>query len=112
MTNVFNVQRFAAHVRTKRGDRPLRKIAGEIGKVSASTLSRIERGAMPDIETFPLICDWLEVYAHEFLAEAPTTRMPERGALEQMAMLLRLETTLDAGIADALMVLLQRLTRT
>ena len=42
----------------KRGDAGLRKTATEIG-ISAATLSRIERGHLPDLTTFEKVCKWL-----------------------------------------------------
>lgn len=35
--------------------------------ISAATLSRIERGAIPDLETFRKLCIWLETSADELL---------------------------------------------
>ena len=48
------------YVRKERGNRSLREVAAEIG-TSAPTLSRIEAGKMPDLETFGKICRWLEL---------------------------------------------------
>ena len=45
-------------VREKRGSRGLRTVASEIG-TSAPTLSRIESGKMPDLQTFGKLCRWL-----------------------------------------------------
>jgi transcriptional regulator with XRE-family HTH domain len=42
----------------KRGDRGVREVAREIG-TSPATLSRVERGHLPDLETFGKICRWL-----------------------------------------------------
>jgi transcriptional regulator with XRE-family HTH domain len=56
-------------IRKKRGEEGVRKVASEIG-VSAATLSRVERGHVPDIGTFRKICSWLEVDPNEFLAVA------------------------------------------
>jgi len=44
----------------KRGDRGIREVAAEIG-ISPATLSRVERGYLPDIETFGKICRWLNI---------------------------------------------------
>lgn len=44
----------------KRGNRGLRDTAAEIG-VSHGTLSRIENGLLPDLETFRKVCLWLNV---------------------------------------------------
>ncbi|MHC5830410.1 MAG: helix-turn-helix domain-containing protein, partial [Nostoc sp.] len=48
-------------VRNKRGTRGLREASAEIGNVSPSTLSRVENGNMPDMETFIALCNWLQV---------------------------------------------------
>lgn len=61
-------------VRKKRADEGIRAIAAKI-RVSAATLSRVERGHVPDIETFRKICAWLEVDPNDFLGveAAPKT---------------------------------------
>ena len=62
MTNTYlNIERLAALVRNKRGTKGLREISAEIGNVSTSTLSRVENGNMPDMETFIALCNWLQV---------------------------------------------------
>jgi len=75
MTNTpsnVNLEKLAALLRTKRGDRGLRLVASEIGDVSASTLSRIEQGNVPDLETFIQICKWLKVSPDDFVAGEKT----------------------------------------
>jgi transcriptional regulator with XRE-family HTH domain len=47
-------------VREKRGDRGVRAVAKEIG-ISHATLSRVERGFLPDLENYEKICKWLGV---------------------------------------------------
>ena len=54
-----DIQRLAAMLKARRGTRGLRSVAQEIGDVSASTLSRIEQGGVPDLETYLRICHWL-----------------------------------------------------
>jgi len=63
----IDLEKLAAHVRTKRGDRGLRAIAEEIEGVSASTLSRIEQGNLPDLPTFIRICSWLGASPDDFI---------------------------------------------
>jgi transcriptional regulator with XRE-family HTH domain len=65
--SAVNLEKLAALLRTKRGDRGLRAVASEIGNVSASTLSRVEQGNVPDLETFMLICKWLGVSPDGFV---------------------------------------------
>lgn len=53
-----------------RGGRGIREVAKEIN-VSPATLSRVERGYMPDIDTFRKICNWLNVDPGEILGTKP-----------------------------------------
>lgn len=52
--------------RERRGDHGLREAAKEIG-ISPATLSRIENGQVPDLETFQAVCKWLSVEPGLFL---------------------------------------------
>ena len=61
-----NIEIFGRKVEQARGARGVREVAGEIG-VSPATLSRVERGFMPDLETFGRICRWLTVDPAEIL---------------------------------------------
>lgn len=61
MSSTLNAEKLAEMIKNKRGGRGLRAAATEIGGVSASTLSRIEQGSLPDIDTFIKICNWLNV---------------------------------------------------
>jgi len=53
-------------VAEKRGKRGIRAAAADAG-VSHTTLARIEKGHVPDLETFAKICKWLERDPREFL---------------------------------------------
>src|SRR6267142_2804036 len=80
-TSGINLEKFAAQLRTKRGDRGLRLVAEGIGDVSASTLSRIEQGGAPDLPTFIRICAWLGSSPDEFVeAEPEMKRMSRRSS--------------------------------
>lgn len=60
---MFNILKFKFHIVRKRcieNDFSMDDVCGEIG-ISKATLSRIERGSLPDIETFIKICNWLQV---------------------------------------------------
>jgi transcriptional regulator with XRE-family HTH domain len=57
MTLLENLGRL---VREKRGDRGIRAVATEIG-ISHATLSRVERGFLPDLENFQKIQKWLGI---------------------------------------------------
>lgn len=62
----IDLPKFAALISKKRAGRPFRDVAGEIGAVSAPTLSRIEKGNVPDIDTFMRLCRWLSVSPNDF----------------------------------------------
>ena len=66
----IHLDRLSAQLRTKRGKRGLREVAEEIGDISASTLSRIEQGNVPDVATFMRICNWLGVDSSEFVPDS------------------------------------------
>lgn len=61
----LTIDDFGRLIAAKRGARGIRAAAAEVG-VSPATLSRIENGHLPDIETFAKICDWLERDPREF----------------------------------------------
>jgi transcriptional regulator with XRE-family HTH domain len=105
MTNPssVNFQKFAAMLKTKRAGRGLRQAAEEIGAVSASTLSRIEQGNVPDLETFMRICQWLGASADEFrfeMAHGQSAELPEPE--EVIEAHLRADRTLPPEAIDAL----------
>ena len=54
----LTLQNLGSIVREKRGTRGLREVAADVG-TSAPTLSRIESGKMPDLQTFGKLCRWL-----------------------------------------------------
>ena len=56
----------------RRGERGIRETATEMG-ISAATLSRVERGFMPDLETFGKICKWLRADPGSVLGIEPVT---------------------------------------
>lgn len=53
-------------IAAKRQNRGVRAAAAEVG-ISSATLSRVENGHMPDLETFAKICKWLDRDPREFL---------------------------------------------
>lgn len=54
----IRLETLGSTVRDTRGANGIRTAAAEIG-VSTATLSRIENGHMPDLETFRRVCEWL-----------------------------------------------------
>lgn len=103
MTQTFDNHRLAAMVIAKRADRGLRATATEIGGVSASTLSRVEQGKVPDLDTFLRLCRWLGVSPDEFTENPPTTVAEDSGQrVDIIAAHLRADRTLDRATARAL----------
>ncbi len=83
-------------VKSKRGKMGLRELAKLID-VSAPTLSRIENGHLPDIDTYMRICKWLEVPT-DFFMNAP---VQENTQLKVTASL-RADKTLPQDTMNAL----------
>ena len=79
MTNETNVPRLGVMLRKRRREQrlSLRDLAARIG-VSLNTLSRVERGHVPDLKNFQRIVDWLDVPADSLLvADADMKVTPE-----------------------------------
>ena len=100
MKNNLNAERLANLVRSKRGNRGLRETAREIGNVSPSTISRVENGKTPDMDTFLALCDWLEIPPAELMKN--TEDEEELNTPDAIAIQLRADKNLDPAIADAL----------
>ena len=80
MVAKVTLQNLGTIVREKRGDRTLRAVAADIG-TSAPTLSRIESGKMPDLQTFGKLCRWLEIDPASLLGISPRTHDEPRQEL-------------------------------
>lgn len=95
MPNV-NIQKLGRMLLEKRGDRGIREVAQEIG-VSHATLSRVERGYLPDLETFSKICEWLGIEPSEVLGL--NTKVEQ---IPKVAVHFKKAATLAPGTAQAL----------
>lgn len=71
----LTLQALGLKIIEKRGDRGVREVARDIG-TSPATLSRVERGHIPDLETFGKICRWLDVDPGEVLGTKQETSRP------------------------------------
>ena len=104
----IDLTKFAGLLARKRAGRTLRVLAGEIGEVSASTLSRIEKGNVPDLDTFVRICRWLGCSPQDFLSDSsppsPTLQTPTH---DVVCAHLRADRTLPPETARALVTMIQ-----
>lgn len=85
-------------IKSKRGSVGLRTLANEIS-ISASTLSRIEQGNLPDIDTYLKLCNWLEVSSEFFLIKK---KDEELNSYKGVIAHLRADKTLPPTTAEAL----------
>lgn len=86
----------AEKIVAKRAGRGVRETAREIG-ISPATLSRVENGHVPDLETFRKICTWLN--------EDPGTILgisPAKPAQLEVRVHFRKDRAVDAKTAKAL----------
>ena len=68
----ISLETLIAQLKEKRGAQGIRATADQIG-VSPATLSRVERGNLPDLETFRKICAWVGVDPGVVLGFRPAT---------------------------------------
>lgn len=103
------LSKLSALIKAKRREENigLRKAADDSG-VSASTLSRLERGVsekMPDTTTLKLLSDWLGVSLSDLINEKKTTKTnkaPQPSTAEQVEVYLRADKKLSSESANAL----------
>lgn len=67
MNSTLNTELLSSMIKSKRGKKALRETSVEIGDISAATLSRIEQGSLPDVETFIRLCNWLNISTDTFI---------------------------------------------
>lgn len=65
-----NLKNIGLKIKEKRGVAGLRETAKEIG-ISLATLSRIENGKVPDLDTFGKLCKWLELDPADMMGLQP-----------------------------------------
>ena len=94
----INIQSLSQMIKSKRGDRGLRETAKEIGDISVSTLSRVENGNLPDIDTYIKLCKWLDVSIDFFTTDTPSSDSKKNVVVAN----LRADKTLSQDMAEAL----------
>ncbi len=106
MASEIDIRELATMIKNKRGRRGLREVAKEIGDVSASTLSRIEQGKIPDLDTFIKLCKWLDVSADHFTKDNESEEIQE-SSHQIVTAHLRADRTLDPQTAEALVTMIE-----
>jgi transcriptional regulator with XRE-family HTH domain len=78
----LNIVKFSRLLQENRGDKGVRAFARELG-ISPATLSRIESGKLPDLDTFAKLCSVLRIDPSEILEldELPRTQVSKQGAM-------------------------------
>ena len=105
----LTLQTLGRKLAEQRGAMGIRETAKLVG-ISPATLSRVERGHLPDLETFGKICRWLNVDPGEVLGigsspvgvhfrKAQTVKTETAQALAQMILAARRALTVS-GEAD------------
>lgn len=61
----MRIDELAGLILKKRGSMGVRAAAAEIG-ISPTTLSRVENGHIPDMQTLEKLCNWLETDMEQF----------------------------------------------
>lgn len=99
----IDLRKLAALIAKKRDGRPFRVVVEEIGGVSSPTLSRIEKGRLPDLDTFIRICRWLNISPEE-LQHEPTKTQGEHNlsTKDEVCAFLRADRNLPVETATAL----------
>ena len=75
----MTIEQLGPMLKERRGSRGIRAVAAEIG-ISASTLSRVETGKQPDLDTFSKICRWLSIDPSEVLGFSVTSGRSSNGS--------------------------------
>ena len=104
MTRFLDTAYLAGLLKAKRGDQGLRETAQAMRGVSSATLSRIENGAMPDMETFLLLCDWLHMSPEEVIID---TSDKKRTTLERIEKTLQSDPSLSSIQVEELVLFLR-----
>lgn len=109
MSVQLDTDKLAAMVKSKRASRGLRAVAQEIGDVSASTLSRIEQGSVPDVNTFLQLCKWLNVPTDTFTLTDESAAVAESvtAGSDKIVAHLRADRILPKATAQALIEMIQ-----
>lgn len=112
MQHEINVNALGEAIQRHREDKKLtvRSAAEQMESVSPSTLSRIERGSLPDLDTYMRICRWLNVDPAHFATEPVDKTKSERKSelmTEDIIVHLRADKLLNQQTRDALITMIE-----
>jgi len=112
MQHEINVNALGEAIQRQREAKKLtvRAVAEQMESVSPSTLSRIERGSLPDLDTYMRICRWLNVDPAHFATE-PIGRTQSENKTElnkeDIIVHLRADKLLNQQTRDALITMIE-----
>ncbi len=104
MQSTLNTELLSSKIKSKRGKKGLRDTAAEIGNISAATLSRVEQGNLPDVETFIRLCKWLKVSTDTFVGGKKTINS-ELSEKDKLVYQLRSSQELDPDTINAMLAM-------
>ncbi|MBL8000428.1 MAG: helix-turn-helix transcriptional regulator [Flavobacteriales bacterium] len=110
MSKELNTELLATMIRKKRGDLGLRAAADEIGDISAPTLSRVEAGNVPDVDTFLKLCRWLGMDPSTFASDPGARSHAAAAKVSKRDIVitnLRADKTLDKKVVNALVEMIE-----
>jgi transcriptional regulator with XRE-family HTH domain len=105
MESTLNTELLASMLKSRRAAKGLRTVAEEIGGLSFATLSRIEQGKVPDVDTFIRICKWLDVSTDTFIVGG-SKEMKDLSLKEQAVAHLRADRELSKETVNMLVKLI------
>jgi transcriptional regulator with XRE-family HTH domain len=112
MSHQINIQALGEAILRHREQLKLtvRAAAEQMENVSSSTLSRIERGSLPDIDTYMRLCQWLGVGPAHFAIAPVGSKVAKRESplsKEEIIVHLRADKLLNQPTRDALITMIE-----
>ena len=99
MADQLDTEKLSHAIRSKRGAAGLRQAAEQIGDISFTTLSRLEQGHVPDVDTYIRVCKWLQMPTESFIVN---NDIETEKSEKKIVALLRSDRTLPQAVAGAL----------
>ena len=105
MKSTLNNDLLSSMIKSKRQKKGLRDTAKEIG-IGLATLSRVEQGNLPDVETFIKLCNWLNVSTDIFTTDT-TPKKIVTSEKDSLIFQLRSSAELDPNTVAAIITLVE-----